>query len=217
MMNIYLIPGLGADKRMYAHQLKALPDAKVLEHLEPIKSETLTEYAGRVAKEIDTTKPFALVGTSLGGIISMELSRILNPEKIVIISSIKNREEMPLFIRSMRLLKLHKLTTGARIKRSYNVMVKRLGNRGDSFAAKMIREMAADCSPEFIEWAVNAIVNWHPPKDYRSDIIHIHGTKDMLFPIQKIKNPIAIENGSHVMNMTMSYEVNKALLKALKD
>jgi hypothetical protein len=95
-------------------------------------------------------------------------------------------------------------------------MVKRLDSRGDSPAAQVIKQMTIDCSPEFIEWAINAIINWHPPVAYRNDIVHIHGTNDQLFPIHKIKNPVAIKNGSHVMNMTMSYEVNKALIEALK-
>ena len=214
-MDIYLIPGLGADKRMYAHQLKVLPEAKVLEHLAPVKGQSLTEYARRVATHIDTTHPFALVGTSLGGIVSMELSRIIKPEKIVLIASVKNRLELPLFIRSMRVFNLHKLISGNRFKSFNSLMVKRLDSRGDSPVAKVIMQMTEDCSAEFIEWAVNAIVNWHPPTDYRSDIIHIHGTNDQLFPIQKIRNVIPIKNGSHVMNMTMSQQVNKALLQAL--
>jgi len=215
-MDIYLIPGLGADKRMYAAQLKVLPHAKVLEHLDPIKGESLTQYAHRVAEKIDTSRPFALVGTSLGGIISIELSRILKPEKIVLIASVKNRKEMPLFIRAMRVLKMHRLIPGNGFKRFNNLMVKRLDSRGDSPAAEVIKQMTIDCNPEFIEWAVNAIIHWQPPVDYRHDIVHIHGTNDQLFPIQKIRNAVAIKNGSHVMNMTMSYEVNKALLEALK-
>jgi hypothetical protein len=214
--NLYLIPGLGADKRMYAQQLKVFPNAIVLEHLRPVKNETITQYAVRMAKGIDTAKPFSLVGTSLGGIISMELSRMSAPEKIVLMASIKNRSEMPLFMRSMSTLNLHRLISGHRFKSFNNLLVKRLDSRGDSPAATIIRQMTNDTPAEFIDWAINAIVNWYPPDHYRSDILHIHGTNDQLFPIHKIKNPIIIPNGSHVMNMTMSYEVNKALLKALE-
>ena len=48
-MNIYLIPGLGADRRMYLHQLKVLPGAEVIEHFLPLKSETLVSYSERIA------------------------------------------------------------------------------------------------------------------------------------------------------------------------
>jgi len=200
---------------MYAPQLKVLPNATVLEHLQAAKNETLTQYAGRVAQKIDTSSSFALVGTSLGGIVSMELSRILNPEKIVLLASVKTRSEMPLFMRAMSVLKLHRLVHANQLKNFNQLLVKRLDSRGDSSAAAVIRQMTHDAPPEFIDWAINAIINWHPPESYRSDIVHIHGTNDQLFPIQKIKNVIPIKNGSHVMNMTMSYDVNKELLKAL--
>ena len=94
-------------------------------------------------------------------------------------------------------------------------MVKRLDSRRDSEVADIIRAMTEDVPGEFIEWAMDAVVNWNPPEEYRSDIIHLHGTNDLLFPISKIKNAIAIEKGSHVMNMSSSAEVNRLLLKEI--
>lgn len=200
---------------MYAPQLKVLPHAIVLEHLAPVTNENMTQYAMRMAQSIDTSLPFSLVGTSLGGIVAMELSRILKPERVVLLATVKNRSEMPGLIRAMSLLNLHRLISGSQFKNFNQLLVKRLDSRGDSPAAAVISQMTNDASAEFIDWAVNAIVNWYPPETYPSDIVHIHGTKDQLFPIHKIKNAIPIQNGSHVMNMTMSYEVNKALLSAL--
>ncbi|MDB5281447.1 MAG: hypothetical protein JWO06_522 [Bacteroidota bacterium] len=216
-MKVYLLPGLGADKRMYQQQLKIIPGAIVLEHITPVKGESISTYAGRLAALIDTSTPFILVGTSLGGIVSVELSRIIKPEKVILISSVKQRNELPLFIRSMRYLKLHRLISGNTFKRFNKLMVRRLDSRGDSPAARVIEAMTNDVAPEFIEWAVNAVINWIPSENYRPDIVHIHGTNDQLFPISYIKNPIAIKNGSHVMNMTMSYEVNKVLQQVLDE
>ena len=216
-MKVYLIPGLGADKRMYEKQMKIMPEATVLEHLAPIKGEKLNEYALRFAALIDTSTPFILIGTSLGGIIAMELSRLIKPDKIILIASVKDRSELPLFMRSMRYLNLHKLISGNVFKRFNNLLAKRLDSRGDSSAAKLIKAMTNDADPHFIDWAVNAIVQWQPSQQYRSDIIHIHGTNDQLFPFSKIKNAILIKNGSHVMNITMSEQVNRVLLEVLAE
>ncbi|MCW5908948.1 MAG: alpha/beta hydrolase [Chitinophagales bacterium] len=210
-MNIYLIPGLGADKRMYAPQLQIFPEAQVLEHLPPRKSESLRDYAARLAPSIDNSQPFVLVGTSLGGMISVELSRIVNPTKIVLIASVKSRSEMPYFIRSMKYLRLHKPIKGDFYKKFNSLLVKRLDSRRDSAVAELIRQMTVDASSEFIEWAIDAVIHWQPPTEITTDIVHIHGTKDALFPISKVKNVIPVVNGSHVMNLTMSSEVNKIL------
>jgi len=214
-MKVYLIPGLGADRRMYQQQLNVFPHAEVIEHFLPAKNETLTSYAQKMGEKIDTSQPYILIGTSLGGIISMELSRMLSPEKIILIASIKNRNEMPLLFRSMKYLKLHRVLSGKTIKKFNKLMVRRLDSRSDSDAAQIIREMTEDVPGEFIEWAMDAVVKWNPPVDYRNDIIHIHGTNDRLFPFSKIKNAIPVDNGSHIMNMTLSAEVNRLLLQAV--
>ncbi len=215
-MNIYLLPGLGADKRMYQKQLAVLPGAIVIEHLPPVKAETLGAYAKRVAERIDTNLPFVLIGTSLGGMVCMELSRFISPEKIVLISSVKNRSELPLFIRSMKYLNLHRLIRGNGYKRFNNLIVKRLDARGDSAVAQLIRDMTNDTNPDFIQWAINAVINWNPEGITTNNVVHIHGTADQLFNYSLIKNAIPVKNGSHVMNMTSSDEVNRILLDVLE-
>jgi len=63
--------------------------------------------------------------------------------------------------------------------------------------------------------AMDSVVNWNPPKDTGMVILHLNGTNDLLFPISKIKNAIPVSEGTHVMNMTSSVEVNRLLLKAI--
>lgn len=214
-MKIYLIPGLGADYRMYRHQLRVFPNAEVLEHFVPPAGASLDTYAGLMAGKIDTTGPFALIGTSLGGMVSMELSRILNPERIVLISSVKNRTELPLFIRAMKYLKLHRSISGDGYKRFNKLAAKRLDGRNDTEAAALIMAMMNDIPAGFIEWAVDAVVKWTPPATYRNDIVHIHGTNDQLFPHTRISNAWLVDGGTHIMNMTKHAEVNNLLLKAI--
>lgn len=210
-MKIYLIPGLGADKRMYTPQLKLFPEAEVLEHLPAVKGETLTQYAQRLAQGIDTSAPFVLIGTSLGGMIALELTNYVQPSKVILLASVKGRDELPAFIRSMRYLNFHKLIPPGFYKRINGLMAARLDSRRDSTVAALIREMTLDASPQFIDWAINAVINWQPQFNMPDNLVHIHGSNDTLFPIRHIKQAIVIKNGSHVMNLTLSAEVNKAL------
>ena len=214
---IYLIPGLGADGRMYTPQLKVLKDAVILEHQKPLKGETLTEYARRLSARVDTSEPFILVGTSLGGMIAIEMSKFIHPEKIILISSVKHRGELPVWMRAMKHLKMHHLLTGERLIRISNSNVKRFITMRDTNVARLIVDMHTSADPEFVGWAINEVVNWNGGKDYRKDIIHIHGTKDRLFPHRNIKNAIHIPGGSHIMGMTQAHDVNKVLLEAIGD
>lgn len=214
-LNVYLIPGLGADKRMYIPQLKVLSNAAVLEHLPAIKKQSLTDYAQRLAEHINTREPFALVGTSLGGMISLELTRFVEPQKVVLISTVKSRQELPYFIRSMKYLRLHKALSGNFYKRFNNLMATRLDSRGDSVIADVIKAMSRDTPPEFIEWAVDAVIHWQPPHHVDVPVYHLHGTNDSLFPVNRIKDALHVKGGSHVMNMSKSKEVNEWLIKIL--
>lgn len=210
-----MIPGLGADRRMYAPQMRVFPEAKVLEHLQAQKGESITDYAKRFIPRIDTDSPFVLVGSSLGGIISMELSRLIEPQKIILLASVKNRNEMPHFIRSMKYLKLHKPIKGDLYKQAHRLLVKRLSNRGEAEMTGVITEMLMDTPSEFFEWAIDAVIHWQPPLEYNNNIIHIHGTNDTLFPYSRISNAIPVKNGSHILNLTMSEEVNRILKEVI--
>jgi len=42
------------------------------------------------------------------------------------------------------------------------------------------------------------MVKW-APEESLPDLVHIHGDKDSVFPIQNIKGCISVENGTHAM------------------
>jgi pimeloyl-ACP methyl ester carboxylesterase len=214
---IYLIPGLGADGRMYTPQLRVLKNAVVLEHQKPLQGETLIQYAKRLCDKVDTSKPFILIGTSLGGIIAIEMARIIHPDRVILISSVKHRGELPGWIRSMKHLRLHRLLSGDSFVRFSSANIQRLITKRDTAVAKLLIDMHASADPDFVSWAINEVVNWGGTDDYPQGIIHIHGTRDRLFPHSRIKNAVHIKGGSHVMGLTQAQDVNAALLQALQD
>jgi pimeloyl-ACP methyl ester carboxylesterase len=216
-MKIYLIPGLGADARMYAPQLEILPHAQVLEHLKPIPGEALRAYAARLSALIDTSVPYILIGTSLGGIISVELSRIIHPDKVILISSVKERGELPAWIRAMKYLRLHRVLVREPFLRLFRPLAERVVSRRYPDHARLVLDMYDSSDVGFMKWAINEVVCWDGAADYRRDIIHIQGTKDHLFPHTNIRNARLIEDGPHIMGMTQPGDVNSALIRAINE
>ena len=49
------------------------------------------------------------------------------------------------------------------------------------------------------------------------NIIHLHGVKDRVFPIKKIKADFVFESGSHFMVIQRSMEINKLINQLLED
>src|SRR5690349_4085773 len=97
--HIYLIPGLGADSRLFGRiQWPEGYSVTSLRWIEPADTdEPISEYARRMRGQLDSSTPFILIGVSLGGIMAIEIARYMKPEKIIIISSIKHRREKPFY------------------------------------------------------------------------------------------------------------------------
>ncbi|CEN32723.1 conserved hypothetical protein [Capnocytophaga canimorsus] len=49
-----------------------------------------------------------------------------------------------------------------------------------------------------LEWSIDKIVNWQQENPLPRTI-HIHGSKDVVFPIKYISNAITIRKGTHIM------------------
>ena len=200
---------------MYGPQMAILPGVIVLEHQKPIEGETLAEYAHRFSRLVDISRPFVLIGSSLGGMLAIEMARTIRPEKVILISSVKHRGELPGWMRSMKYLRLHKLLTGQMFVRFSNSNLKRLITKRDPEVARLLIEMHQSADPDFVSWAINAVVNWDGKETSATKVIHLHGTRDLLFPHTHVRDAILVKGGSHVMGLTHAQAVNKLLLEIL--
>ncbi|MCH9661946.1 MAG: alpha/beta hydrolase, partial [Bacteroidetes bacterium] len=114
MTHIYFVPGLAASREIFKNII--LPrdqfEIHILEWLIPKKNDSITSYAARMASRIEH-KNAVLVGVSFGGVMVQEMNAFLSLQKLIIVSSIKNKNELPkrlLFVRKTGVYKL--LPTG---------------------------------------------------------------------------------------------------------
>ncbi len=92
-MKIYGISGLGADKRIFDSLNLDYPLIPV-DWIEPTENESLKDYSNRLLKVIDTKSDFALLGVSFGGLVAVEISKVLKPRLTIIISSAETKNEL---------------------------------------------------------------------------------------------------------------------------
>ncbi|MCB0371128.1 MAG: alpha/beta hydrolase, partial [Bdellovibrionales bacterium] len=170
---------------------------------------TLKDYALELSKEIDTSQPFSLMGVSMGGMICSELADILNPKKVVIISSAKTNKELPPHFKRLKFLGLTRLLNQEKIRyvlanssRFFGVMNKE--------QRKLFYEMAEGVDLDFIAWSIKAILNWDK-RTSSPKIIHIHGTRDFVLPFASVNPSIIIEKGDHMMIWNKSKVINEKL------
>jgi len=212
-MHIYVISGLGADEKVFCHTYFAQHTVVHLPWLPVITSESLQQYAMRMASTIDTGKPFMLMGLSFGGMVAIEISKVYKPHKIILLSTIKTQYEKPTYMKALQKIPAHKyfpLTWMQKMKTTASFMF----GVTSSDEQNLINTYVANIDTAYLKWSIDKIIHWQN-ETYPGNVIHIHGSSDRIFPIQNIKADFVIKNGGHFMLMNKAAEVNDILRKIL--
>lgn len=209
---IYLISGLGGDGRLFEGLSQHGLDFEVIDFLRPEKNETFRHYAERMAEPIDQSQPFIIGGVSFGGMLSTEIAKFTEPEKVILISTVKHKREFPFYLKTFRYLPVYKLFSGEFIKKIAPVAHHRkigMENR------RLIDAQKRDADPKFVEWAIHQAV-WYRNTEIPENAVHIHGGSDPLFPPFLIRDKISIKGGSHVMVLSKAELVYQEIQKVLQ-
>ncbi len=200
-MKIYLIPGLGYDSRIFERLNFKDYAITHINWIEPQKNEGIHEYSKRLFKVIpENEDDVILIGHSFGGVVAQEIAVEKKIDKIILISSIKSRNEIPNSLKLIKPLNLHRLFT----KQLSVATVAYWGTKHGFVTEKdknLFKSMVRNQSNTYLQWALKAISGWKTPTlPKRTTIFQIHGTDDKTFPIRLIANPnVLIENGCHIM------------------
>ncbi|HJD87351.1 alpha/beta hydrolase [Empedobacter stercoris] len=217
-MKIYQVSGLGANANAFRNlRLEQDFEQVYIPWLDPEKDETLAHYAERLLDKINPTEEFLLMGLSFGGIIVQEMNRFIDPAHTFLISTVKNRTEIPKLFRFSALINAHKIIPMSFLTsdRTFSYMMMRKlyytdrekDNIDDIFEFK---------NADYLKWSIHKIVNWeHSAAYHEKNVTHIHGTKDIVFPIEYIKDAIQIDGGTHIMVMQKPKQVSEEINKVL--
>jgi len=204
---IYLLPGQGSDKRIF-DSISFDPSYKIvnIEYPIPKKNISLEQYAKIISTRIDTNEVFILIGVSMGGMICCELNDIVNPEKTIIISSAKNRNELPFRYKFQKLVPIYKIMPGKLLllgaKFLQPIVEPDRNNNKETF-----KSMLGDKDPKYLKRTIDMIIKWDKQSS-SENIIHIHGEKDHTLPIRRLDPDYRIPEGSHMMTLTRAQEIN---------
>lgn len=207
--HVYLIPGQGGDARLFKKLNLNNVDTTIINYIIPEKNETLPNYAKRLSIQIDTTRPFYIIGVSFGGMCAVEMAKFLHPIKVIIISSAATQEEIPFRYKFQRIIPINKLFGGKFLKFMTNI-VRPIFEPDSKTEQETFKAMIHDKDPKFMKRSVNCIIHWKN-KDVPNNIIRIHGDKDHTLPFRKIKKPIRVRGGSHMMILTKADEMNRII------
>ncbi|OUJ76087.1 alpha/beta fold hydrolase [Hymenobacter crusticola] len=195
--SFYLIPGLGADERIFRNLQPLLQGtAVVLQWLTPYPNEQIDHYAQRMAQAVPTDQVCWVVGVSFGGTIALEICRIRAQARAVLISSIPDAESLPPLLRLVRATGIYKLVPPQLLK-----LFPRAGQwyfgikNGEEY--QLFREILRDMEPTYTRWAIHRLLHWDSTGVGRC--LQILGTADRVFPPGPAPVDYLIPGGSHFM------------------
>lgn len=212
MKHVYCIPGLASDEKVFSKL--DFGDASV-HHLSwkvPLGHETLEEYAALLATDIRHERP-VLVGLSFGGIMAVEISKIIPVAQVILLASIKTKIEKPFYFKLSATMGLHKLVPARPPAfmdrfRNYHLGVSSKGQN------QLITGYRRQANPRYVKWAIDRIIHWKN-ETVPENLVHIHGDKDHIFPIKYVRPDYVIKGGGHLFLMNQWKETNAVLSKYL--
>ena len=208
---IYLIPGLGADERVFQNLRPLLQgETRILPWLTPEPNESLPAYAARMAATIPLAQKGLLVGVSFGGVVGLEINRIRPQLLTVLVSSVPDASSMPPLLRLIRVTGVYRLVPPQLLKLFPKAGQFYFGVRnGEEY--QMFKRILRDMEPTYTRWAIHRLLHWDSTNVGRS--IQILGTADRVFPPGPTPVDYLIEGGGHFMVFSHAPEVSKILNK----
>lgn len=216
-MNAYCISGIAADKRVFKHlQLPEGFTPRFIDWISPLPAETLPAYANRLTKQMDLTEPFVLIGVSLGGIMSSEISKQFrsagNIRGTILIGSVPQTSQIPPYFTLLGKLKLQKIMPISWLL--WAGWMKRYFTNESKEDKKDMREMIWSSDRNFVRWGMQAVLDWKN-EELPSPFWHIHGTRDEVFPFGFVRPTHTIRKGDHLLMVSHPKRVNEILAEIL--
>lgn len=210
MKKLFLLSGLGADKRVF--DFLELPGYD-LHHIIweiPLPGESLTEYAKRLLPQITEKNPI-LLGVSFGGMIAQEIASLITVERIILISSARSATAIPSYFKFMSKLKIQKLVPPSRLKKPNEVLFWLFGITSIQHKA-LLTSIMADTDEHFFMWAIEAIPRWKNTT-IAGHVVQIHGSDDRILSFQTADH--VIRGGGHLMIVTRAKEISEIIKQVL--
>ncbi len=210
-----LLPGMGADERLFEPQRVYGFDFEAVKLPMPRKGATLAEYAAQVRDEIDLASPCVVGGVSFGGMVACELARVCTARCVLLIASCRNRSALPSHYQFVEVLS--RIIPDSVIQRRAVVSGRLLSALEciDEHQQQLVMQMSREVAVPQLRRIARMILNWNPPANMPCPVHHIHGETDRIIPLRRVQPDEIVRGGGHLINMTHAEQVNRFIERHL--
>ena len=207
--HVYFMPGMAANPSIFEYI--NLPKKYVIHWLKwkiPYHNESMHSYITRMLEDVVHTDP-VLIGVSFGGVIVQEMAKLISVKRLILVSTVKSKHELPARMKLARTTGLYKILPTSLAGRIGDLEKLPVGEFTRK-RAHLYKQYLSVSDKQYLDWAIQKMVCWDQEEPLEGTI-HIHGDADLVFPIKNIKNCIVIEGGTHIMIINRFRWFNKYL------
>jgi pimeloyl-ACP methyl ester carboxylesterase len=187
---IHALPGMGANQRMYPYPWTAVDDFVAHDWVPYSGERTLAEVALSMCEAVHIQDGDSLIGSSLGGMVACEITKIRRIPKLYLIGSAVQREEI-----SSLLAVLYPLAKIAPLDWMRFSASKVPGE---------LAQMFAEADASFIKAMCAAIFTWDGLGKSPSSVFRIHGKRDLVIPPPSVADLFI--DGGHLISISHARE-----------
>lgn len=214
---LILLPGLGADARLFGPQRRAFPNLEAPQWLDPLPNESIASYAARMAAQIDPQpRPLFIGGVSFGAIVALEAARHLRPAGVFLIGGGLSYRMITWPFRWMcHLAPLVPLPLVPWLLNLFPLGLDLIEDLTDEQKQLYVR-MSQATPPAMIRWGAHAMTNWEFTGPPPAPLHVIHGHDDRIVHPTRLQVDRWVPRGRHLISLSHTDLVNDFLAEAMR-
>jgi pimeloyl-ACP methyl ester carboxylesterase len=209
-MKTYFFPGLGADRSLEPYH--RIPGLEIEWVNWPSKISTNWElFLQNLQRENNIQGGSLFIGISFGGLVATQLAKVKKPSAVILVGSLIDSIAVSTLFRFIKWVVpvipsfVFNLNWAPRWVISYFFGIQQKPHLVHFY--RMVRGYSPHQAKALIQLALSA-----PPIEIKPAIYSIHGKKDRILPYKKAQPGYQVEEGGHLLSMTHSSEINRAIL-----
>ncbi len=214
LIHLYMMPGMAADPTIF-NRIKLPEDQFQIHWLEwmiPYEEESLETYAKRMIGKIKHEN-VVLLGVSFGGVLVQEMSKFMNLRKLIVVSSVKSKHELPKRMKIAKFMKAYKFAP-TQLLSNLDVLKKYAFNDTIAKRIDLYKTYLAVNDKRYLDWALKQMFCWEQEEPIPG-AIYIHGDNDAVFTHSCVGDCLVIQGGTHIMIILKSQWFNENLPKLI--
>lgn len=215
MHRLFFISGLGANERAFSRIGEVGCEKIMVKWMANEKNETLKEYAVRLIKQYEIKSRDFVAGLSFGGLVAQKIAAITGQQKVILISSFRDKNDLKLPFRLALNTGLYRLLPSIKVL-YIDSMVANILNSGTADSKTVLREMVRSTDYRLMKWSLEQIAN--TANNTNKDVLlhNIIGDRDRIVHLWRNDTTYVVKGGSHFMVYDRAEEVSRIIREILK-